>query len=171
MVATDRMYGTLDEWRSGDEKALLCIQCVNCLNMTETPPCCPECTEQNPEVIIKRTTNQGCGLFATPDFKEGGVIVPDLGLVSPHRSAQSAYTVQSSKKRYIDCTLLRGLGSFVNHSGGSNFSCRSSPQKGAGWEVLCAKWDDLLSFSVTDRSICWIPMLLARRPKTHRLEH
>ena len=124
MVATDRMYGTLDEWKSRDERALLSIQCVNCPNMTETPPCCLECTEQYLGVTIKRTTNQGCGLFATRDFSKGDVIVPYLGLVWPDRPAQSAYTVQSSKKRYIDATLLRGLGSFVNHSGGSNVRAR-----------------------------------------------
>ena len=71
-------------------------------------------------LTINQTTNQGCGLFATRNFEKGDVIVPYLGLVSPDRPLQSAYTVQVSKKRYIDATLLRGLGSFVNHSGRSS---------------------------------------------------
>ena len=119
MVATDRMYGTFDEWQGGDERALLSIQCVNCSNMTETPPCCLKCTAQYLGLTIKQT-NQGCGLFATRNFEKGDVIVPYLGLVSPDRPVQSAYTVQVSKKRYIDATLLRGLGSFVNHSSHSS---------------------------------------------------
>ena len=119
MVATDRMYGTLEEWQVGDEMALLSIKCVNCSNMTETPPCCLQCTAQYLGLTIKQTS-LGCGLFATRNFKIGDVIVPYLGLVSPDRPVQSAYTVQVSKKRYIDATLLRGLGSFVNHSGYSS---------------------------------------------------
>ena len=115
MVATDRMYGTLEEWLAGDQMALLSIECVNCSNTTETPPCCLRCTAQYLGLTIKQTP-LGCGLFATRNFEIGDVIVPYLGLVSPDRPVQSAYTVQVSKKRYIDATLLRGLGSFVNHS-------------------------------------------------------
>ena len=113
------MYGTLDEWQGGDERALLSIKCVNCSNMTETPPCCCGCTAQYRGLTINQTS-LGCGLFATRNFEKGDVIVPDLGLVSPDRLVQSAYTVQVSNKRYIDATLLRGLGSFVNHSGHSS---------------------------------------------------
>ena len=114
------MYGTFDEWQIGDERALLSIECVNCSNMTETPPCCLDCTVQYLGLTVNQTTNQGCGLFATRNFEKGDVIVPYLGLVSPDRPVQSAYANQVSKKRYIDATLLRGLGSFVNHSGRSS---------------------------------------------------
>ena len=103
MVATDRMYGTLDEWQGGDERARLSIKCVNCSNMTETPPCCLGCTARYLGLTINQTS-LGCGLFATCDFEKGNVIVPYLGLVSPDRPVQSAYTVQVSKKRYIDAT-------------------------------------------------------------------
>ena len=118
MVATDRMYGTLEEWQGGDEMALLSIECVSCSKMTETPPCCLECTVRYLGLTINQSgrLGLGCGLFATRNFEIGDVIVPYLGLVSPDRPVQSAYTVQVSQKRYIDATLLRGLGSFVNHS-------------------------------------------------------
>ena len=119
MVATDRIYGTLEEWQGGDERALLSIKCVNCSNMTETPPCCLRCTVQYLGLTINQSS-LGCGLFATGNFEKGDVIVPYLGLVAPDRPVQSAYTVQVSKKRYIDATLLRGLGSFVNHSSHSS---------------------------------------------------
>ena len=77
MVATDRMYGTLEEWQVGDEMALLSIKCVNCSNMTETPPCCLQCTAQYLGLTIKQTS-LGCGLFATRNFEIGDVIVPYL---------------------------------------------------------------------------------------------
>ena len=113
------MFGTTEEWQNKETRARLSIQCINCPAMTETPPCCLECTNRCLGDTIKRTPHPGCGLLATRQFKVGDVIVPYLGLVRDCKKAegQSGYTAEIvHDKRYIDATLLHGLSSFPNDS-------------------------------------------------------
>ena len=119
MVTTDRMFGTTEEWQNKETRARLSIQCINCPAMTKTPPCCLECTNRCLGVTIKKTPHPGCGLFATRHLKVVDVIVPYLALLRNCKKAeaQSGYTAEIvPDKRYIDATLLRGLGSFANQS-------------------------------------------------------
>ena len=119
-MATTTLCGTLDKWKNKRERALLSFRCFGCPKMTEIPPCCLEWTQRCLGLTIKATTKRGRGLFATRDLKAGDVIVHYIGLVQSEAPMHLAYALRVTKKRYIDAKLLRGLGSFVNHSGKCN---------------------------------------------------